>query len=145
MKALLQNDMKKWSLLLWVATFSAMFGVYFLMSWIPKIVIDAGVSLEKAIWVGMSMNFGGLIGILWLGYRSATSGLRSIIRELYTYCPKTQTFHRLTSFLFCVNCSADGTFSGLLGAVSGLKLAICLTALLRSFSCIWTPPHLQAS
>ena len=78
-KALLQNDMKKWSLLLWVATFSAMFGVYFLMSWIPKIVIDAGVSLEKAIWVGMSMNIGGLIGILWLGYRSAISGLRSII------------------------------------------------------------------
>jgi MFS family permease len=78
-KALLQNDMKKWSLLLWLATFSAMFGIYFLMSWIPKIVIDAGVSLEKAIWVGISINIGGLIGILWLGYRSATSGLRPMI------------------------------------------------------------------
>jgi AAHS family 4-hydroxybenzoate transporter-like MFS transporter len=78
-QALLQNDMRKWSLLLWLATFSAMFGIYFLMSWIPKIVVDAGVSLEKAIWVGMSINAGGLVGILWLGYRSAVSGLRFMI------------------------------------------------------------------
>ncbi len=69
----------KWSLLLWLATFSAMFGIYFLMSWIPKIVVDAGVPLEQAIWVGMSINAGGLVGILWLGYRSATSGLRFMI------------------------------------------------------------------
>jgi benzoate transport len=78
-KLLFQGDFRKWSLLLWLATFSAMFGVYFLMSWIPKIVLDAGVSLEKAILVGMSINAGGLVGILWLGYRSATSGLRFMI------------------------------------------------------------------
>jgi benzoate transport len=78
-KALFRRDTKKWSLLLWLATFSAMFGTYFLMSWIPKIVVDAGVSLEKAIWVGMSINAGGLVGILWLGYRSAISGLRFMI------------------------------------------------------------------
>jgi len=73
-----------WSLLLWVATFSAMFGTYFLMSWIPKIVVDAGISLEKAIWVGMSINAGGLVGILWLGYRSATAGLRPMITGFMT-------------------------------------------------------------
>jgi benzoate transport len=78
-RVLFQGDMRKWSLLLWLATFSAMFGIYFLMSWIPKIVVDAGVSLEQAIWVGMSINAGGLVGILWLGYRSATSGLRFMI------------------------------------------------------------------
>lgn len=78
-KVLFQQDLRKWSLLLWLATFSAMFGTYFLMSWIPKIVVDAGISLDNAIWVGMSINAGGLIGILWLGYRSATSGLRFMI------------------------------------------------------------------
>jgi AAHS family 4-hydroxybenzoate transporter-like MFS transporter len=78
-KALFHGDMKKWSLLLWVATFSAMFGIYFLMSWIPKIVVDAGMPLDKAIWIGMSINAGGLVGILWLGYRSAISGLRFMI------------------------------------------------------------------
>jgi MFS family permease len=83
-KALLQPDTRKWSLLLWLATFSAMFGTYFLMSWIPKIVVDAGISLEKAIWVGMSINAGGLVGILWLGYRSATSGLRFMISSFMT-------------------------------------------------------------
>lgn len=76
---LLGPDYKKWSILLWIATFSAMFGTYFLMSWIPKIVVDAGVPFEKAAWVGMSINAGGLVGILWLGYRSAVSGLREMI------------------------------------------------------------------
>jgi MFS family permease len=78
-RALFHDDMKKWSMLLWVATFSAMFGVYFLMSWIPKIVVDAGMPLDKAIWIGMSINAGGLLGILWLGYRSAISGLRFMV------------------------------------------------------------------
>lgn len=78
-KALFHRDTKKWSLLLWTATFSAMFGTYFLMSWIPKIVVDAGMPLDKAIWIGMSINAGGLVGILWLGYRSATSGLRFMV------------------------------------------------------------------
>ncbi len=78
-KLLFEKDTRKWSLLLWLATSSAMFGTYFLMSWIPKIVVDAGLSLEQAIWVGMSINAGGLVGILWLGYRSASSGLRFMI------------------------------------------------------------------
>lgn len=78
-KTLFKKEYRKWSLLLWLATFSAVFGTYFLMSWIPKIVVDAGVSLERAIMVGMSINVGGLAGILWLGYRSATSGLRFMI------------------------------------------------------------------
>jgi AAHS family 4-hydroxybenzoate transporter-like MFS transporter len=77
--ALFHGETKKWSMLLWVATFSAMFGIYFLMSWIPKIVVDAGMPLDKAIWIGMSINAGGLVGILWLGYRSAISGLRFMI------------------------------------------------------------------
>lgn len=78
-KRLLDPDFKKWSVLLWISTFTAMFGTYFLMSWIPKIVVDAGVPFEKAAWVGMSINAGGLVGILWLGYRSAVSGLREMI------------------------------------------------------------------
>jgi len=76
---LLGSEFRKWSILLWISTFSAMFGTYFLMSWIPKIVVDAGVPFEKAAWVGMSINAGGLVGILWLGYRSAVSGLREMI------------------------------------------------------------------
>lgn len=83
-KVLFSLGYRKWSLLLWLATFSAMFGTYFLMSWIPKIVVDAGISLEKAIWVGMSINAGGLVGILWLGYRSATAGLRPMITAFMT-------------------------------------------------------------
>jgi benzoate transport len=78
-RALFHKDMKKWTLLLWTCGFTAMFGVYFLMSWIPKIIVDAGFPLEKAIWVGVSISAGGLLGILWLGYRSATSGLRPMI------------------------------------------------------------------
>ena len=78
-KALFDGDLRVWSPLLWITTFSAMFGSYFLLSWIPKIVVDAGLPLDKAIMVGMSINAGGLVGILFLGYRSAASGLRPMV------------------------------------------------------------------
>jgi len=75
--------MKKWSALLWVSTFCAMFASYFLLSWIPKIVVDAGLSLDNAILVGICINAGGLVGIIWLGYRSASSGLRPMITGFF--------------------------------------------------------------
>ncbi len=78
-KGLMEEGMKKWTLLLWLTSFTSMFGVYFLMSWIPKIIFDAGFPLEKAIWVGVCINAGGLLGILWLGYQSSTKGLRPMI------------------------------------------------------------------
>ena len=78
-RALMTTDMRKYTLLLWLTSFSALFGVYFLMSWIPKIIFDAGFPLEKSIWVGVCINAGGLIGIIWLGYQSATRGLRPMI------------------------------------------------------------------
>jgi len=78
-RALFQGEMKRWSPLLWVATFSAMFASYFLLSWIPKIIVDAGLSLDNAILVGIAVNTGALVGIIWLGYRSATRGLRPLI------------------------------------------------------------------
>lgn len=78
-KGLMEGGMKKWTLLLWLTSFTSMFGVYFLMSWIPKIIFDAGFPLEKAIWVGVCINAGGLLGILWLGYQSSTKGLRPMI------------------------------------------------------------------
>ena len=78
-KGLMENDMMKWTLLLWLCSFMSLFGVYFLMSWIPKIIFDAGFPIEKAIWVGVCINAGGLLGILWLGYQSGKKGLRPMI------------------------------------------------------------------
>ncbi len=84
LKGLMENGMRKWSLLLWLCSFMSMFGVYFLMSWIPKIIFDAGFPLEKAIWVGVCINAGGLLGILWLGYQSGKKGLRPMIVTFLT-------------------------------------------------------------
>ena len=78
-KGLMSTELRTWTLLLWLTSFTSMFGVYFLMSWIPKIIFDAGFPLEKAIWVGVCINAGGLLGILWLGYRSGKKGLRPMI------------------------------------------------------------------
>ncbi len=83
-KGLLSKEMRKWTLLLWLSSFTSMFGVYFLMSWIPKIIFDAGFPLEKAIWVGVCINAGGLLGILWLGYQSDKKGLRPMIVSYLT-------------------------------------------------------------
>lgn len=78
-RGLLAPGMRRWTLLLWLTSFSALFGVYFLMSWTPKIIFDAGFPLEKSIWVGVCINAGGLLGILWLGHQSGSRGLRPMI------------------------------------------------------------------
>ena len=82
-KSLLNKDLKNWTFLLWTAFFCALFGMYFLLSWVPKVVFDAGLPLNKAIFVGISINAGGFIGSLWLGHRSATQGLRPMISAFF--------------------------------------------------------------
>ena len=53
--------------------------LYFLLSWIPKIVVDAGFPLEIGIYTGTAFNLGAIIGVVLLGYLSDKKGLRPLI------------------------------------------------------------------
>lgn len=59
---------KIWTPLLATAFFMAIAGMYFVVSWLPKILVNEGLSLNKAIYVTVLNNAGGLVGVLSFGW-----------------------------------------------------------------------------
>ena len=54
--------------LLWLVNFLNIMNLYFLAQWAPAVFRDAGFSQTRAIWVGTTLQFGGVIGTLALGW-----------------------------------------------------------------------------
>jgi len=54
------------TLLLWSAFFMGYLAIYFLMSWLPTILVDAGHSLKEGINAGIIVSLGGALGMLVL-------------------------------------------------------------------------------
>ena len=77
--SLLTVDQRNATIRLWLAFFMTFMSLYFLLSWIPKIVVDAGLTLEKGIYAGIAINLGAVFGVLILGYVSDKKGLRPLI------------------------------------------------------------------
>jgi benzoate transport len=76
---LLTSERRSNTLKLWLAFALNSLAVYFILSWVPKIVVDAGLPLEQGIWAGIMVNAGAVIGIVALGYLSGARGLRPLI------------------------------------------------------------------
>lgn len=64
---------------LWVALFLSFASLYFLLSWIPKLAENAGLSMSLAIYAGTVFNLGSFLGILTQGYFSSRFGLKRTI------------------------------------------------------------------
>jgi len=77
--ALLTRLRRTNTLKLWLAFVLNSLTVYFVMSWVPKIVVDAGLPLEQGILAGLMVNAGSVVGIPTLGYLSGKRGLRPLI------------------------------------------------------------------
>ncbi len=78
-KSLMKQHMRSSTIKLWISFFLAFFTLYFLISWIPKIAEDSGLTQAQGAYSGAIFNFGSFFGIVTLGYISATFGLRRII------------------------------------------------------------------
>ena len=86
---LMAPEFRSKSLLLWGAFFAAFMTLYFLTSWIPKIAVDAGLSIDNAIYAGTAFNLGAFIGLWVIGWvSSAGVKLTSIIAGFFV----TSTF-----------------------------------------------------
>jgi len=69
---LFQDGRKSVSILLWTAVSLGYFVLYFAISWIPKLAVDAGLALDQAIYAGATYNLGAAIGtalVAWLSIR----------------------------------------------------------------------------
>jgi MFS family permease len=79
LSSLFTAQFKSATLKLWVAFFMAFMSLYFLVSWIPKLAVNTGLSMELAIYAGTVFNLGSFVGINSQGYLSAQLGLRRVI------------------------------------------------------------------
>lgn len=73
--ALLTGKRRSSTLRLWAAFFMTFLTLYFLYSWIPKIIVDSGLPLEKGIYTSIALNVGAIIGVVSLGYLADRLGL----------------------------------------------------------------------
>ena len=63
-----------WTLWLWLLAFSSLLLTYFLVHWIPLVLVDAGVAQGKAIMGVALLNLGGIVGSLVIGRISDRRG-----------------------------------------------------------------------
>lgn len=77
--SLLTPERKSITVTLWTSFFFCFICLYFLMSWIPKLVINAGLPEAQGIYAAVAFNSGGVIGIVSLGWLSARIGLSTLI------------------------------------------------------------------
>lgn len=73
------SDNPSATLLLWVAYFCGYLSFYFLLSWIPTILVDSGLPLDEAIYAGVALNIGGGVGMVLLGAISSRTSLRPLV------------------------------------------------------------------
>jgi benzoate transport len=71
---------RKWSsILLWSAVTLGYFVLYFVISWIPKLAVQAGLSLSSAIYAGATYNLGAFIGTTALGWVAIKFALNRVV------------------------------------------------------------------
>ncbi len=77
--SLLTPNRRVKTLVLWATFFFCFISLYFLMSWIPKLVVTSGLSESEGVYASVAFNAGGVLGILTLGWLSSRTGLSLLI------------------------------------------------------------------
>jgi benzoate transport len=67
-RKLLSGALLRPTMSIWTSFFMVMFSFYFVLSWTPKLLVEAGLSTGQGISGGVILNLGGIVGSLLLGY-----------------------------------------------------------------------------
>ena len=126
MLKLLSHEHRRTTFILWSAFLLCFCTIYFLMSWTPKIMINAGFSTQVANFAFSTLNFGGVLGSFFLGalatrwrlsnvvcvfLLTATAGMLILAAE-----PAEETL--LLMLFFLTGLTLQGGFSGLYAAAA---------------------------
>jgi len=76
---LLSGGLLPRTLLIWTSFFMVMFSFYFVLSWTPKLLVEAGLSTSQGISGSVVLSLGGIIGSLLLGFVAARVGLKRLV------------------------------------------------------------------
>ena len=126
MKMLLSPKYRTLSLTLWTAFFCAFGTLYFLMSWIPKLMENAGYDISAGRDAFLYFNLGGVIGIYLLGFLSIKLKLTNLIFNLsiasaismiaFAYAPNE--LNTLLFLLLVIGILQQSAFTGLYGVAA---------------------------
>ncbi|PJG83931.1 MFS transporter [Caviibacterium pharyngocola] len=67
------------TLLIWTAFFAIMFSFYFVSSWTPALLKEAGMTTEQSVSVGMMISLGGTCGALLYGLLASRWSARGVL------------------------------------------------------------------
>nr|EMP15133.2 MFS transporter [Gordonia sp. NB41Y] len=112
---------RRTTLLVWTAFFLTMFGFYFVTSWTPKLLVEAGMSVNQGLTGGMILNLGGVLGTSLLGLLSARFRLVRVLAGylvvsavlLVVFVPATAVFTAAMVIGFAIGVGVNGCVAGL--------------------------------
>jgi benzoate transport len=126
MMRLLHDDQIKTTLTLWAAFLMCFSTLYFLMSWIPKLMEDSGFDASVGRDAFFLFNLGGVMGIYLMGWLSTRYKLTDMICYLsvasaigmviFAMAPSQLTL--LLVLTFVIGILQQGGFTGLYGAAA---------------------------
>jgi AAHS family 4-hydroxybenzoate transporter-like MFS transporter len=112
------------TLLLWVINFTNLLNLYFLASWLPTVITNAGYSIRSAALVGTTLQIGGTVGTLALGWLIGRFGFIPVLGTSFAFgCISIALIGQpaaTITFLFLLVFAAGLTIVGGQGAVNTL-------------------------
>ena len=129
------------TLLIWTAFFAIMFSFYFISSWTPALLKEAGMTTEQSVSVGMMISLGGTCGALIYGLLASRWTARGVL-ILFTVLSSAATIIFILSSSVLWIAMVFGILVGTLmnGCISGLYTLNPLTydADIRSTGVGWS-------
>jgi AAHS family 4-hydroxybenzoate transporter-like MFS transporter len=126
MRNLLHPSIRSTTLILWAAFFMCFATLYVLMSWIPRLVEDAGHGFQVGRDAFFWFNFGGVVGILTMGILSTRFVLSNVISLMafgaaicmVIFASIDLTLSLMMGLIFLIGVLQQGGFTGLYAAAS---------------------------
>jgi len=121
MTSLLAREHRVATLVLWTTFFLCFATLYFLMSWIPKLMEQTGYSAETGHFAFLLFNLGGVIGILTLGTMSTRWKLTNLVFVFLSssaicmviFAASPNQLNLLLTVIFFMGILQQGGFTGL--------------------------------
>jgi len=102
-RALFSPQLKTPTLILWTAFMMSFATLYFLLSWVVKLAVESGLSIENAMYAGITLNLGAVFVSLTLGFLSMRFGLKRVISCFFFFgCPMIVAYGNLNVSVFMV-------------------------------------------
>jgi len=121
MAMLLKPPHRRGTLNLWLTFFMCFCTLYFLMSWIPKLVVNAGLSEQTGNYAFSLFNMGGVMGIFLLGTLATRWKLTNLVcffliasaigMVVFALAPTSESL--LLVLIFAIGILQQGGFTGL--------------------------------